>query len=208
MNRHIFVFLLLISIAPSVLAKVLTLAIDLSGSNPLLIHPNFAHIAGQYVHDQITSLKTGDIVRVKSFGSRGDAANLLNQRFVISRRVKPQKIAAAITQYLQTLPGKESTAQGSTNLIAWLEFTHGFDCGNEAEILVLTDGLESSALADAGRLIQGKQKLPKADVDLKGCHLTFYGLGAGLPPQSVKHLRKEWRAWSEGAGAAFTAIIP
>ena len=57
-------------------AATLTIAIDLSGSNPLLVHPNFAHSAAVYVTEQIAPLKSGDIVRVQTLGARNDPTNL------------------------------------------------------------------------------------------------------------------------------------
>jgi len=206
--RKIFTTLLLVFAASTAQAKTLTIGIDLSASNPLLSHKNFAHIASQYVTSEITKLKDGDIVNVKTFGSRKDALNLLNHSFQISRKLKSEKIAGIVAQYIQSLPEQKEVSQNSTNLVAWLEFTSGFNCADNSQILVITDALESSSYVDGNLLLQGKKSLPKPDVDLKGCGLTLYGLGAGWMPQQVKIVRKEWERWSEQAGAAFTAIIP
>lgn len=192
----------------SLSAKTLTLGIDLSGSNPLLSHANFAHGAAAHVQATIRALKPGDVVRIKTFGARDSALNLLQHRVTISRRNRAAKIAAQVGQFVRTLPEQTETGQSSTNLIAWLEFTEGFACKADSEILVITDGLESSTYVDAKDLLSGKKALPAPDVDLKGCALTFYGLGTGWKPQDVKRVRKAWRAWSDEAGATFTAIIP
>jgi len=206
--KNLIATLLLCLISMGAPAKTVTIGIDLSGSNPLLSHKNFAHMASQYITVELGKLKNGDIVRVKTFGARADAVNLLNHSFKISSRVKPKKIAHIITQYLQSLPEQKDLSQSATNLIAWLEFTSGFDCTENSTILVITDGLESSSYVDGLSLLKGKKGLPEADVDLKGCAITFYGLGAGWPAHSVKFVRNEWRQWSEKAGASFTAIIP
>ena len=122
-----------------------------------------------------------------SFGSRDDALNLVEHRFTLGRRQRADAVAAAITGYIRSLPEQENLAQSTTNLIAWLEFTPGFDCDSAKTddsndhgggILVLTDALESSTLVDAKALLEGKTGLPEADVDLKGCTLILYGLGA------------------------------
>ena len=55
--RKIFTTLLLVFAASTAQAKTLTIGIDLSASNPLLSHKNFAHIASQYVTSEITKLK-------------------------------------------------------------------------------------------------------------------------------------------------------
>lgn len=189
-------------------AETLTIGIDLSGSNPLLSHKNFAYIASQYAVTEINKLNNGDTVQVKTFGSRTVAENLLTPTFKISRKVKPKKVAGIVAQYIQSLPEQEDVAQSSTNLVAWLEFTSGFNCSDNSQILVITDGIESSSYVGGNQLIQGKKGLPKPDINLKGCALTFYGLGAGLPPQAVRTIRNEWMLWSEQAGTTFTAIIP
>ncbi len=207
MNKILLV--LLLSCAPfAVQAKTLTIGIDLSGSNPLLAHKNFAYIASQHVTTEINKLKNGDIVQVKTFGSRTVPGNILNPSLQISRRMKPAKVAGVVAQYIQSLPEQKDVAQSSTNLVAWLEFTSGFNCTDNSLVLVVTDGIESSSYVDGNQFIQGKKGLPKPDVDLNGCTLTFYGLGAGLPPQAVKNIRNEWMRWAEQAGAPFTAIIP
>ena len=206
--KHLIATLLLCLTSICAQAKTMTIGIDLSGSNPLLSHKNFATMASQYVTAKLSKLKNGDIVRVKTFGARADAANLLNRSYKISRRVKPKKIAGIIAQYLQSLPEQKDLSQSATNLIAWLEFTSDFNCADKSTILAITDGLESSSYVDGSALLTGKKGLPEADVDLKGCAIIFYGLGAGWPAQSVKFVRNEWRQWSEKAGASFTAIIP
>lgn len=204
----ILTLLLLTSAAFTAHAKTLTIGIDLSASNPLLGHKNFAYVASQHVASEINKLKDGDVVHVKTFGSRTDALNLLNPTFEISRRMKSQKVAGIVAQYIQSLPEQKEISQSSTYLVAWLEFTSGFNCTEGSQILVITDGLESSSYVDGNQLLQGKKNLPKAEVNLKGCALTFYGLGAGWMPQQVKIVRNEWERWAEQAGATFTAIIP
>ncbi len=205
--KLIYSIILLCGLSINVQAKTLTIAIDLSGSNPLLQHKNFAYESAKYMSEQITKLKTGDSVSLQTFGSRGDASNLLNYKFTLSRRLRASAIATKIAKFIQSLPKRKDLAQSSTNLIAWLEFTGGFDCKNQGQIIVITDGLESSSYVDARKFLDGKAKFPKPDVDLKGCNLTFYGLGAGLPAPYVKIIRNAWRKWVAASGASFTAVI-
>lgn len=188
-------------------AKTLTIGIDVSGSNPLLSHENFAYEASEYAASAIRQLKPNDVVRITTLGARENAANVLMTKIVINRKLRTEKVAAMVAAYIRGLPTKEDVSQSSTNLIAWLQFTSGFDCATSGQILVITDGLESSKEVSAEKLLAGKQGLPKAEVDLKGCALTFFGLGAAWPESSVKFVRKEWTRWSEEAGATFTAEI-
>lgn len=189
-------------------AKTLTIGIDLSGSNPLLVHENFAYSASNYVSAEIAKLKSGDSIQVKTFGARNDAMNLINQRIVINRRNRPEKVAQIVGQLVRALPERANIEQSSTNLVSWLEFSDGFACDQSSEILVITDGIESSSYVGGQDFIEGKKGLPVPDVNLGGCTMTFYGLGAGLQPQYVKTIRKAWMKWSDKAGATFKAIIP
>lgn len=189
-------------------ATTLNLAIDLSGSNPLIVHPNFAYVASQYVAREIAQLRSGDTVRVQSFGARSDAVNLLDQTYVIGRRQPPQAIASVITQLIRSLPKRQDIAQNSTNILAFIEFHPDLGCKDNGKIILLSDGLESSSTVDAMALAQGKVKLPKPDVDLTGCTVSFFGMGAGLPAENVKHIRNAWKDWMERAGASsFNAVI-
>lgn len=189
-------------------AKTLTIGIDLSGSNPLLVHENFAYSASNYVSGEIAKLKSGDSIQVKTFGARNDAMNLINQRITINHKNRPEKVAQIVGQLVRALPERANIEQSSTNLVSWLEFSDGFACDQSSEILVITDGIESSSYVGGQDFIEGKKGLPVPDVNLKGCTMTFYGLGAGLQPQYVKTIRKAWMKWSDNAGVIFKAVIP
>jgi len=202
---HSIILLLILSINGH--GKTLTIAIDLSGSNPLLKHENFSFAAAKYMTGEISKLKNGDNVTLQTFGARSDAMNQLSYSFTISRRQKAASIAATIAKFIQSIPKRAELSQSSTNLIAWLEFTDGFDCEHAGQIIVITDGLESSSYVDAKKLLDGSATFPKPDVDLTGCSLTFYGLGAGLPAPWVKIVRNAWKDWVASSGATFKAII-
>jgi hypothetical protein len=189
-------------------AKTLTIAVDLSGSNPLLTHEHFAAEAARRAVAAVQSLNDGDVVRLRTFGAREDARNVLNQSVTIGRRMRSTRVAEGIGAYLRSLPKSGETGQASTNLLAWLEFESDLGCSSGGEILVITDAVESSSLVSAKALLEGKAKLPPPSVDLSGCQLTFFGLGAGWPAPQVKRLRDEWTRWATKAGAKFTVVIP
>lgn len=199
---------LLCGIIATAQAKTVTVAIDLSGSNPLLSHQNFAHGAAQYVHQEVEQLKEGDEVAIRSFGARGNTRNLLSQRYVITRRLRASQLAEAFASHIRGLPSSAESGQASTNLIAWLELTGGLACERGGRVIVITDGLESSTVVDGKSLLSGKAKLPAPEVNLQGCNVTFYGLGAGWEYGAVRHLRSEWKSWFEKAGAEFSAFAP
>ena len=206
--KKILLLTSLLAMSTTAQARTLTIGIDLSGSNPLLMHENFAHEAAKHVSSRILTLQEGDTVNVRSFGARDDASNLLNHSFEIGRRMRPKKLAKIISHYIGSIPQQDNISQLSTNLIAWLEFTSGFECGDQGEIIVITDGIESSTLIDGDRLVAGRAHLPAPEGDLKGCTVSYFGLGAGLQPQAIRILRKEWQGWFEKSEADFTAIIP
>ena len=206
MNKTLLAMLLCATLPAQ--AATLSLAIDVSASNPLISHPNFADSAGRFVAARIETLKPGDTVRIQTLGSPGDPSNIRTDVLQISRRLRPQKAAVAVLNYIRSLPKREDVAQSSTNLLRYLEYGSGFDCANQGQIILLTDGLESSEWFSGHGLLDGTRSLPAAEVDLSGCTLTMYGLGAGLSGPAVKHLRNAWRNWSEQAGVTFEAVIP
>lgn len=208
MKKYALVFAGLIMLAMEVSAATfLTIGVDLSGSNPLLQHKNFAHIASEHTRAEINKLSDGDVVIIKAFGAANDPRNVLSDRFTISRKLRTEKVADSVASYITSLPQK-AESQNATNLIAWLEFTH-FNCeSGNGRVLAITDGLESSSLVSGQKMLNGEQGLPKPDASLSGCHVTFYGLGAGWAPKAKRFVRNEWRNWFKPTGATFTAIIP
>lgn len=201
-SLQITVFLMALVLCPLSWAKTLTIGVDLTGSNLLLLDARFADGAAQFVSREIHQLNDGDTVVVRTFGARSEGRNVLTQRFEISRRLKASKIAKAVETYLRSLPSKD-VSQPETNLIGWLEITRGFDCKNSGRIVAITDALESSRYIDANALISGTAFLPQADVNLTGCSVFFYGLGAGMQPQMVKILGSQWQRWMDEASADF-----
>lgn len=198
----------LLSASMDASARTLHLAIDVSGSNPLLAHENYAYAASQYVAGEIGRLKAGDRVRIQTFGARDNPLNILDANYEIGRRVRPDAVATVVSEFIRDLPKRQDLSQGATNILAWIEFHPSFDCAQGDQILLLSDGIESSSTVSAQALVEGKAALPVPEVQLDGCTLTFYGLGAGLPPAMVRHIRKAWQDWAEQSGAAFQAVIP
>ncbi len=206
--KLILIAAVLTLLSSTVSARTLTIGLDLSGSNPLVSSKEFAYGASLYVSKEIMKLKNRDVVVLKTFGSRSAKGNLITNEYVLTRRLKPKKVAGIVSAYINSLPSQTDISQGSTSLVSWLEFTSGFDCENESHILAISDAIDSSSATDSKALESQKDWLPEPDVSLKGCKLTFYGLGAGMPYNYVKTIRNEWRDWSQKAGANFDAVIP
>ena len=194
-------------IVSSAQATTVTIAIDKSRSNPLLTDKNFAIGAAHYAQGIIQELKDGDIVRLKSFGARSHTSNLLDQSFTINRRMRAKQIAESMKSYISDLPNHDDQAQSATNIVAMIEFDGNFNCEDNSKVLLLTDGLEASSVVDPQAFYNGTASLPKPDVNLKGCEVIFYGIGAGMPNASVKHLHKSWEKYISETGASYTAII-
>lgn len=190
-------------------AKTLTIGIDLSSSNPVVGDAAFARSAAAYAQTQVAALQPGDVVEVRTFGDRS-LANVKAERVQISRRAKADKVAAKIARFIAGLPASNPAVQGSTNIVAFLEFGQ-FDCASGGTVLLLTDGIESSEYVDANRFLAGKP-LPKPEKNfLSGCAVTMVGLGQALvgelTPQQTKHVRTAWQTWMKAAGARFESII-
>tara|TARA_R110002073_G_scaffold118562_1_gene257720 strand:- start:853 stop:1497 length:645 start_codon:yes stop_codon:yes gene_type:complete len=189
-------------------AKTLTIALDKSGSNPLLVDPHFAASAADYASELIMPLEEGDVVRLVSFGARDRADNMLNKIIKLKRSLRAGKVADAVKSYINGLPQGEPVAQSSTNIVSFLELDGNFDCKSGSTVLLLTDGVEASEYVSPQGFVEGKSHLPKPDpeLSLKGCTVIFYGLGAGTEGSAAKFMRNEWSAYVGATGGEFTAV--
>jgi hypothetical protein len=188
-------------------AKTLTIGSDLSGSNPLLKDKTFNGMAAKYVYDKIIKLQKGDTVVMQSFGSVTATANIKEFRYKISRN-NQKKVANTTAKNLINLPSKAEPQQ-QTNILSWLEI-NAFDCEDNSEIVVLTDGIEMSNDVDGNKLLDGGIKLPKPDefTALNGCKVIFYGMGVGRIPTEKKNLRRAWNGYFKQAKvASFKAVM-
>ena len=188
-------------------AKTLTIGSDLSQSNPLLQDANFNQQAVSYVVAQIRALKRGDVVVLKTFGGLADSQNFKSKSFTIKRH-NAKKIAKYAAHHITKLASL-SEAQKSTNLVAWLQRGR-FDCANDSQIILLTDGIEASEYVSPSALLLGKANLPNPNKrhQLKGCEVVFFGLGVGRPDKQNNILLDEWHGYFEKAGVPFEAIQP
>lgn len=204
--KTLLIVITMLFISFGAMAKNLTIGLDLSGSNPLLQSEEFVERVCIEVKKIILPLKNGDVVYVKSFGAMEAKENLRVTPMHIHRRQRTAQVGDAVCNYLKTLPTMQGVAQSSTNILAWLEFSSTLDCANEGVVLGITDGIESSTVIDGSDLLSGAKTLPAPDVDLQGCNVTFYGMGAGRQYAEIKNLSKAWTSWFKKAGASFTAI--
>jgi hypothetical protein len=162
------------SLSLSANATTFTVGIDLSGSSPAF-SDQFTQPAGEHAGSRVAALKLGDRVIVRTFGER-DLRNMRQRSLVISRTNRSQEAAKQVSALIATIPKAGIEPQGSTNVIAFLEFGD-FDCVHGGQILLITDGIEASSYVDPDALLNGKAKLPAPQPGLlSGCSVTFYGL--------------------------------
>lgn len=209
MNARMIAGLLSLAVSLPAFSKTLTIGIDESVSNPLVLSEVHAKGAAQYVRSQITALQPGDWVRVRSLGDRS-SAHFASETIRITRSNRADKVADMVARYVASLPTIPLAGQNETNILAFLEFGQ-FDCANAGRILLLTDGIESSATVDERSLFAGKALPPPEANALTGCEITMFGFGqsrdGSIPPQVIKTLRTAWVTWMKAAGATFTAVI-
>ncbi len=189
--------------SPQIFGETLTIGFDKSGSNALMTDAHFAAGAADFVYERIKPLKNGDIVRLRTFGSRDNAGNEFAQDFKITRHLQAESLAQSLKNFIHTLPNQKDQAQQSTNIIAEIEFDDGLNCDGGGTAVYLTDGLEHSVYVDANKFLAGQQHLPKPQMDLTGCTVIFYGIGTGFPANAERFMRAEWKAFIETAGGKF-----
>jgi hypothetical protein len=76
-------------------AKTLTVVMDLSGSNPLLIDEQFNQRAARYVGTKIAPLEKDDNVFIKTLGSLNNTSNFKEGHAVITRH-NTNKVARSV----------------------------------------------------------------------------------------------------------------
>lgn len=191
--------------------KTLHIAADISGSNPLVASMSYAANAGEYVRKQVAQLAPGDSVHMSLIGSLEAVNAQYGYQAQVNRRRSAESIGTQAKNLIAALASGQIPAQGSTNILLYVEFGN-FNCAAGDQIIVLTDGIESAEDISGYDLLEYGTGLPEADTDyLKGCTVTFYGLGrnaeGSLKTSYVRNLRNAWRTYFEQAGAAFTAIV-
>lgn len=197
--------LISIMLSVSAFAKHITVALDVSGSSPLLINQAFNVNASKYIKERMQSVKVGDVVTLRFIGSLNSTKSLQKIEETITHHNKAI-VKKMMEQVVLSTP-KRIKPEGSTNLIAFFGRNH-FDCANGGEVVFITDGIEASEYIKSNELLIGKANIPKPNeyVQLKGCIVTFYGIGTGRSDTELNRLRKQWRHYFKAAGAEFRAI--
>ncbi|MGB0662717.1 MAG: hypothetical protein ACPGMR_02875 [Pontibacterium sp.] len=195
-----------VAICTPAAAKDLHILIDASQSNPMLIDTAFNKRAAAFAVQSISQLKQHDTVRLQTFGSLQSADNFDVKALPVSRH-NHRKVSAAVASHLVSLP-KTLKPQGSTNVLAWFN-RNPVDCSTDKHtILIITDGIEASEYVNPNHLLSGKQTLPAPSefVNVRGCEVVMFGVGAGRLDQETIRLRKAWEQYFKQAGASFLAV--
>ncbi|MCY7297388.1 hypothetical protein [Alteromonas sp. a30] len=187
----------------------LTIAVDLSGSNPFLKDERASKGAAYYASQHVSQLSTGDSVVLQSFGSLQSFDNFEALQVTLTRKNQKQ-LVKGIQSKLTTL-ASQAKEQGSTNLIAYFG-RNDFGCEQTGStVLVLTDGIEASEYVDPNKLLAGEVSLPSpntfAQDNLKGCTVIFYGLGIGRHDSEMVRLREAWSEYFKQTNSHFKAVI-
>ncbi|MFK4753130.1 hypothetical protein [Oceanobacter antarcticus] len=205
-QKAITLFILTMSVCTPVAAKDLHILIDASLSNPMLIDTAFNKRAATFAVQLISQLKQHDTVKLQTFGSLQSTDNFDVKALQVSRH-NQKKVAGAVAGYLMSLP-KTLKPQGSTNALAWFN-RNSVDCSKDQHtILIVTDGIEASEYVNPNHLLSGKQALPAPSefVNIRGCEVFMFGVGAGRLDQETSLLRKAWGQYFKQAGASFLAV--
>ena len=191
--------------ATAVSAKEVTIALDVSGSNPLLNDKAFNQRAINYVLKNTSELEDGDTLTIETFGSLNNAENFTSITQKISRH-NLKKVQRLAKSKISTLTSTVEV-QSSTNLLAYLS-RRTASCESGDELIVITDGIEASEYISPDALLSGKQSLPAPNefVKLEGCEVQFFGIGVGRSDTEMLTLKREWQRYFSEAKAKFKGI--
>ena len=171
-------------------AKHITLAPDASVSNLLLTNKHINAQAAAYVEKRMKTVAIGDVVTLRFMGSLNNPSALQKHEYTVTHQNKVM-VRQFMSQVVLSMPA-HIKPQNSTNLLAFLG-RYDFGCADGGEIIILTDGIEASEYVDGNALLSGKASLPapNSSTRLKGCTVTFYGIGAGRSDTELHRLRLE-----------------
>ena len=193
-------------------AKDTTIALDLSGSNPLIESEEYATVTADYVRRYLSQREIGDYVRLTTFGGSDLADNLKTITIRITRRTPAEDVAEGIASLIANISEAGFNPQQSTNIVGFLELNE-FNCEAGETVLIITDGLESSEFApDANEFLTGKVSLePFSNGYLDGCHVVMVGLGQTAegqwPVTAIRNVRRIWNDYFEQSGASFDVVV-
>ncbi len=192
--------------------KTLHIAVDVSGSNPIVTSKAYSAIIAKRIAQQIMELGIGDSVSFRTFGHL-DLDNLQQYDVRLTRRARPVAVAKRIAQFIISIPDGRIAPQGSTEIIAHLEWSE-YNCAAGDMIILATDGIETgSQVPNPDKLLSGKIGLPKPMTEgyLSGCTVTILGIGktatGSWPSVNVKYLIGAWQQYLKTSGAQFK-ILP
>lgn len=204
------------AVSTTAFAKELQIIVDISNSVPVTSDQNVARAAGAYIQKKVAHLNPGDVVKIRSLGEAGIAAEQININVTLGKkaRQRPERLASQIGQIINGLPslveGGDLELQTRTNIIGYLEaIGPSLNCqSNPVHLIFLTDGIEYSTRVNGNELLAGKAHLPApSGAYLTGCTAEIRGLG-----QLASHyktdsrwlplLTKEWTRFFEQAGAS------
>jgi hypothetical protein len=197
-------------------ARTAIIAIDLSSSAPSVTNPQYAASAARWTADYLAELEYRDRVKIRTFGTYDAQLNLLRGDFTLNRTHRPDQVARSIGRVISNLPEYVSSGQlelqNQTNIFGFLEnIATAYPCSeSHAEIVLISDGFESSSLANSYELSRRDGAAFPTPIGrfLEGCSLTILGVGQGeTNPIRVNRLRALWQNWASAAGASSIRLL-
>jgi hypothetical protein len=187
--------------------RTIVIGIDLSGSNPLIRDDAFAYKVGQRVGPLIAGLAPRSRVVLRSFGSYNSSANaaLSLDILIAPKTARAEDIARLVSSVIGGVPQMvrqgRLQAQSTTNIVPFLlNISKVVDCRSPTYVILASDGVEDSQVADLSRR-RGSLPPPPGS-PFPGCEeLTILGIGRGLnSPVDTERLYTEWNNWARAAG--------
>lgn len=184
----------------------IVIGLDLSKSNPLVADPDFAAKVAARIARIVKDLGFRSEVHVRTLGNYDASSNDFYFDAVVSRRSRPEQIAADVRKLVAGTPllvkSGKWRAQNHTNILAFLDnVSQSIGCSGMATTIILaSDGVEDSEYAHLAR--RGSH-LPAPDGHpFVGCsELQILGLGQGTrSPKETVRLRQAWSGWAKAAG--------
>lgn len=190
---------------PCATAPVFQLLLDVSGSSPLAEQQYLAAVI-PLIDERIRALPMCSEVLIVTIGDARVVPSMPRLK-VLARPVPGvgatrDEIAREVRQLLLALPGRiAKSPQGRSELIA--AFADAARNTNRQakepnQIVMLSDGVESSNLADCEKT--ARCRFPAPGFSLDGTSVTLYGVGLGLSGERTMALTRNWEKFFAKAG--------
>lgn len=186
--------------------------LDLSDSAPPGVEQPVANDIAGVVEKAVRAMDRDECLTLRSFGLAGVSETQLRVDACVSRKWRPNEIAARVGAYIRDVPGKVTTGkihmEPKTDALAALEiYARDIDCQSKpTKIVIFSDGYQYASGTDLKAVLAGRALPSPSGPIFAGCKVEMYGIAQqrreyGTSREHFIALERAWGDWFREAGA-------